>query len=768
MNELPVTQGVACFESASELREAHARLLDALDHELGVDGSATAEAAALSRMEPAIRAFLERGAATGVYLEEMKERTACQVLLDYWVSSLAQAAMGAPPARLAAFDGGRLPDLKDKPCPYVGLDAFRGREFFFGRESDTQALVEQIRRTPLVVVLGASGSGKSSLVMGGVLPALAADQVEPDLRIAPTFVPGNTVFARLAEAMLPMSGQAGESANAAADRLKSEPGHLRELAGGADGAPILMTIDQFEEVFTLAGPEDREALAAGLASLLEPDRGHRVLLTMREEFRSRLVELRALARFLDKAWYSMRPMGYEELRAAVERPAALVNLQFQSGIVDDLVKKVLGQPAALPLLQFTLRQLWDRRDRNRVTWEVYRKVGDPLAALQTSADAFYDALAPQTQDEARRILLELVRVDELLEAYRQPVPKSRLLQAGRANTEDVLRVLAQHDYLRISDGAAGGDPIVEVKHESLIRNWPRLVTWIDEKRIERRQRIALTQAAHRWSHSGRPSEGLLTGWYLEEAKRQGDMSDLEREFVEASAQQVDRAQREREQALRREAERARRRGVMTSLAAVVLAVLLVLTAIACWREVKQTQLAVEQTQLAMANARKAEDRLAELTLLARYGWLGSPDEAAIAGATRANAAIQRVLAATTPEDRARRERTPIEIFYKDIDQKKVETAFAELGFPLRRPRALVPGIATNAVWFGSVVPPEDVKLVALALIRAGVQIRAIRPIQTYIVHKKDARLIQVGADTAMVDAPAYSVEQVVEASVFTR
>jgi conflict system STAND superfamily ATPase len=105
---------------------------------------------------------------------------------------------------------------------------------------------------------------------------------------------------------------------------------------------------------------------------------------VREEFRSRIVELRALSPYLDKAWYSMRPMDYDELRAAVERPAAIANLQFQTGIVDDLVKKVLGQPAALPLLQFTLRLLWEERDRNRITWEVYARTGDPLNALKAS------------------------------------------------------------------------------------------------------------------------------------------------------------------------------------------------------------------------------------------------------------------------------------------------------------------------------------------------------------------------------------------------
>ncbi len=547
------------FESASELRAAHALMLDSLDQQVGDDGTAAAEAAALSRLEPMIRDLLERGVATGAYLDEVKDRTACQVLLDYWVSSLAQAALGAPSARLVPFDSGQLPDLKDKPCPYVGLDAFRGREFFFGRDADTQLLLAQVRGAPLVVVLGASGSGKSSLVMGGVLPALAESQEAAQLRVVPPIVPGTAVLAHLASAVLQVCGPGSEPEAAVAAKLETDPAYVSALLGGADAQATVVTIDQFEEIFTLASSAQRDAVVACIEGMLDAGRGHRVIVTMREEFRSRLAELRGLSRFLEgaSAWYSMRPMGYDELKAAVERPAAAVNLQFQSGIVDDLVKKVLGQPAALPLLQFTLRRLWDGRDRNRITREVYDRVGDPLTALQASADQFYDFLAPQTQAEVRRILLALVRVDELLEAYRQPVPRSLLLQAGKANTEEVLAVLAANDYVRVT--GEGPNATVEVKHESLIRNWPRLVTWIDEKRIERRQRIALTQAAQRWKQSSSPDEGLLTGWQLSEARKQSDLSPLEREFVEASAQQVDRVQREREEALQRETEIERRR-----------------------------------------------------------------------------------------------------------------------------------------------------------------------------------------------------------------
>jgi hypothetical protein len=593
------------FESASELRSQHARLLEALDQAMA-DG-AQAEAAAVRRIEPALREFLERTAATGVYLEAMKERTACQALIDYWVASLAQVGVQAPATRLARFDASQLPDLNDKPCPYVGLEAFRSEEFFFGRAADVAALREQLARSPLLVVLGASGSGKSSLIMGGLLPALAAD-ASARLRVAPIVIPGHHVLRRLAESLLQLAGRDPAEAPAAGEALLAEPARVNALLEPQPPA-TLVVVDQFEEVFTLDDEAPRVAAAAALAALLEAGRGHRVIVTMREEFRSRLVQLPALAPYLDRAWYSMRPMGYAELREAVERPAAKVNLQFEAGIVDDVVKKVLGQPAALPLLQFTLRELWNRRDRNRITREVYALVGDPLNALRESADGFFEAQAPQTQDEIRRVLLELVRVDELLEAYRQPVPLSQLLGAGRANTREVLLLLAEHDYVRV--WADEEDPIVEVKHEALIRNWPRLVGWIDEKRLQRRQRLALTQTAQRWAASGRPREGLLTGWQLQEAARLGDLSELEAEFVRASEQEIDRAQREREAALQREAEeanaRARRERAINRRLRIGWAVTAVLLAVNAALFFWQQQRLQDMQRLAEAQRRTAMD-----------------------------------------------------------------------------------------------------------------------------------------------------------------
>ncbi len=552
------------FESATELQDEHAAFMKALSIELKKDAADKSEAVALARLEPKLRQFLERGAATGVYIEEILQRSDCQVLLDYWVSCLFRAGIVVPPANLAPFDSEKLPDLKDKLCPYVGLDAFRDRANFFGREDDIKELLTKLRQEPLVVVLGASGSGKSSLVMGGILPALKEKGAMPELFVIPPFVPGNSVLDNLVNAVRQAHPAANSIVAEEVTRLRQDPKYLYAMLGEENAVTALITIDQFEEVFTLSDPADREALVRNLAHLLDAARGHRVILTVRAEFDSKINELRELS----PSRYWMRPMSYEELTAAVEKPAALVNLQFQSGIVDDLVKKVLGQPAALPLLQFTLHALWEKRKRNRITWEVYRTVGDPLEALKNAADTFYLAQIEQTQTEIKRILLELVRVDEMLEAYRQPLPKSRLLQAGKANTEEVLELLKKNDYLRITPGVSGADDVVEIKHESLVRNWPLLAGWIDDKRRILRDRLSLTQAAHQWEAKGKSKDwdGLFREWQLEEARKQADLTRLEKEFVQASTEALDRAQREKEAALQREAEQREKLKMMRRLA----------------------------------------------------------------------------------------------------------------------------------------------------------------------------------------------------------
>lgn len=635
MSDLLSSDQLAAFENATELRHANTRLLELLDSALGEDGRLQGEEAALAKIEPDIDVFLARGAATGALLEDLQERTACQILLDYWASALTHAGQPSRRVHLVPFDAAHLPDLKDKPCPYMGLEAFRDRTFFFGRETAIESLVKRVTDTPLVVVEGASGSGKSSLVMAGALPVLAAATHVPRLTVVGPFTPGNAALERLAEAVT----AALPNAHLDAATLRSTPESLAGAVADAQSATLLV-IDQFEETLTLSSDSDRQALARNITALLRARPDHRVVLTIREEFSSQLSELTALAPYLrEHPRFSMRdwPMDYEELKAAVERPAAMVNLQFQSGIVDHMVKAVLHQDAALPLLQFALTRLWEARDRNRVTHDVYAKIGgSPLGALQTFADNFYDRLTPEMKDEVRRTLLELVCVGRLFEPYRQPMLRSALLKNGTPRTGPALDDLVQNRLVRITSTFGDRDAVVEVAHEALLRNWPRYRDWIVDKRESVRRRIALSEAAERWQRGGdAASQDLLVGWQLDEARKLQDLTALEVAYVQASVEAVDRARLERENSLRREAQRRIERRVWWGALTVAFALTV---AWFIWDRSKNIDsLRQQRTLVTMARAREAAthgnlDHALAYALEGTSNYLAGGRDAAIVGA----------------------------------------------------------------------------------------------------------------------------------------
>ena len=174
-------------------------------------------------------------------------------------------------------------------------------------------------------------------------------------------------------------------------------------------------------------------------------------------------------------------LDINELRAAIEGPAARVGLKFEEGIVDDLISTILGERAGLPLLQFTLLKLWERRQRNRVTREVYREVGNPREALERSAEAFYKSLIPEEQETAKRILLRMVRPGEGREVTSNRIRRDEVFRAGEARdrVERVLdRLIGEARLVKLTEGETEADAQIEVAHEALVRNWPRLVGWL--------------------------------------------------------------------------------------------------------------------------------------------------------------------------------------------------------------------------------------------------------------------------------------------------
>lgn len=529
-----------------------------------------------SEMLDRIEAFIHQGQATGVLLDEEEDRWTAQGVLDYWSAILFRADRRAPDATLAEFDPELAPELPNEFCPYVGLDPFREetQHAFFGRERLLTALIEKLKDSRLLVVIGPSGSGKSSVVLAGLIPTLKHGVLpgSESWRYLPRMVPGSNPLANLARLVQPASGE--EAADPVAWTQEQEtvfrenPQHLLDLVHAGGEEPVVGVVDQFEELFTLCGdPNVRQAFIDNLLHLVqEPGVRHTIILTMRTDFLPFVARLPEFYSLFEERLVPLTPLSASELREAVEKPAEVIGLKFESGIVDQLLQDLLGEPAGLPLLQFTLLKLWESRTRNRITWESYSRLGSGRVALARSADTFYDELIPEDQVTAKRIFLRLVRPGEGLEFTSNRVRLRSLYQTGEAldRVDRVLEKLISAHLIRVSEGDVSTDIQIEVAHEALVRNWPQLVDWLEEERQSLRQRQSVSDVTERWNASGRdPGALYTTNTVLQEALRVVEVSGVElneqeAEFILASEEAITAARIDREATRQREIEQANR------------------------------------------------------------------------------------------------------------------------------------------------------------------------------------------------------------------
>jgi WD40 repeat protein/transcriptional regulator with XRE-family HTH domain len=371
--------------------------------------------------------------------------------------------------------------------PYRGLERFEpgDRDRFFGRDDLVAQLAAKVYAHRLIAVVGASGSGKSSLLRAGLLPALQAERGQGRrpgvLRI---LTPGPRPFSAHAALVTPGRGE----------------------------GDTVVVVDQFEELFTLCeDPAERRAFLDLLLTAMAPDSRLRVVIAVRADFFARCAEHHQLADALREATLVVGPMSPAELREAIVKPAAADGLVVERSLTARIVREVAEEPGGLPLMSHALLETWRRRRGRALTEETYDAAGGIHGAISTTAEHVYTRFTVSEADAARRLLLRLVTPGEGAQDTRRPADLAELETAGH-ESEVVLERLVKARLL-----THDGDT-VDLAHEALITAWPRYRAWIEEDRDRLRLHRRLTEAARTWNDLDQDPGSLWRGTRLASAE----------------------------------------------------------------------------------------------------------------------------------------------------------------------------------------------------------------------------------------------------------
>jgi WD40 repeat protein/DNA-binding SARP family transcriptional activator len=474
--------------------------------------------------------------------------------------------------------------------PYKGLRPFTEVDAgdFFGREGLIRRLVTRLdeagRRSRFLAVVGASGSGKSSVVRAGLVPAIRDGALggPEDLFVAEMF-PGEHPIDELEAALLRI---AVHPVPRLRERLESGSRGLLEIVDlvAPGEAEVVVIVDQFEEAFTLTTDErERELFLESLrVAAADPESRLRVIVTLRADFYDRPLVYPRFGELLAERTEAVPPLIPDELEQAIRGPAERVGVRPEPGLVAELIADVAHQPGALPLLQYALTELFERRDEGRLSLSAYQDVGGVAGALSARAEQIYGAAGPSGQRATKQVFLRLVTLGEGHEDTRRRVTRSELdaLEVDQDAIDGVLDTFGRHRLLTFDREPSTREPTVEIAHEALLSAWGRLRTWIDDVREDLRQERGLARAAAEWRGSDGDPSFLLRGARLEQLESWAATTDLaigrpERAYLKASVDQHDREQQEderrREREVRIERRSARRlRGLVAVFAAAAL------------------------------------------------------------------------------------------------------------------------------------------------------------------------------------------------------
>ncbi len=476
-----------------------------------------------------------------------------------------------------------LPPAPGTP-PYKGLAHFseKDKDIFFGREKLSRLIAGRLTSSHFLAVIGASGSGKSSLLQAGIIPQMR--QLNWQIHM---IKPGVHPLTALANSLV----QADNSLATAKDMETALVGDAdtlqlvgAKLAARHESERLLLVVDQFEELFTQCkAPQERHTFVNNLVNAINVQGATTVLISMRADFYDRITEFGELSTYISKQQELIKPLEQEDLVRVIAEPARRRGWQFVEGLVEQFIKDVGHEPGRLPLLSHALLETWERRRGVVMTLGGYRDAGGVDGAIARTAEETLERLTPEQVEAAREVFLNLTELGEGAEDTRRIANRADLSVAiDEPMLDVVLETLVQARLITVHKDE------VEVAHEALIRRWPKLQDWLDENRERLRFERQLARDAAEWERLDRDEGALYRGVRLARSIELQELGSVKMtgqtsQFLNASRGLAERKEREEEARRQRELDRERisaarfRKALIASVALIL--VLVVISAI---------------------------------------------------------------------------------------------------------------------------------------------------------------------------------------------
>ncbi|MCI0710874.1 MAG: protein kinase [Chloroflexi bacterium] len=479
--------------------------------------------------------------------------------------------------------------------PYKGLRAFQlaDSKDFFGRDTLIDKLLDRMKHegdlSRFLAVVGPSGSGKSSLVKAGLIPAVRQGELPGSVDwFIVDMLPGDRPLDELEVALTKIA--TGDVGNLREQLERDERGLVRasQLILPDDDSQLLLVVDQFEEVFTLTENEEETTrfLKLILSAVTAPRSRVRVVVTLRADFYDRPLQYPDFGELMRERTETVLPLSAEQLQQSITGPAKRVGAKFEDGLVAAIISDVHYQPGALPLLQYAMTELFERRNGGIMTLQAYEEIGRATGALAKRADEIFQTLDENSQKLARQIFLRLITLGEGTEDTRRRVNR-RELEAITTEVDtlnDLIDTYVEYRLFTLDNDPATRQPTIEVAHEAIIREWEQLRDWLASSREDIRLHRRLAAEVNEWLSADRADGFLARGARLEQYETWANTTSLaltrdEQRFLDHSIER--RVVEQQEEAARKAREaKIARRAQNFQRASAVLAVVLVLAVIA--------------------------------------------------------------------------------------------------------------------------------------------------------------------------------------------